>query len=146
MSKVSRDECHTKLFDQLVKEKTSNVFDTDAQLLVFAATLGYREGKRLPLKNQHPITTYENFVKWNYEGVIDLLALVSTKDPAIFKEKRRAEKIEIFEQYANGGLEYLQNWIDARPLTDDPCECIEEILQELINDAPHDVRDDFHLE
>jgi dnd system-associated protein 4 len=105
---------------ELVKEltassETTGPFHTYADVMVFAAVLGAKQKKRVPLeeiskKEPGPIAL-EIFISRGYDVIFKLLAIVETKDKAILasnEENSEKERIHIFEEYANGGLEILR--------------------------------------
>ena len=82
-----------------------------ADALVFAAALGQKRNKHLPLRGSRaePIRQ-EVFDQHGYDTVINLLALHAEGKPEVLADsdeliERRAS---IFEEYANGGLEILR--------------------------------------
>lgn len=99
-----------------VSAETTGPFQTYADVIAFAAALGVKRKKRLPLgtiakKEPAPIGL-EIFVSRGYDALIKLLALVETKDAKIlssFDAKAEEERIHIFEEYANGGLQILRD-------------------------------------
>ncbi len=89
-------------------------FQTYADVITFAATLGSKYNKRIPLnvisKEPAPISL-EIFVSRGYDTVIKLLAIAETNDPNILSvhdSQAEEKRVKIFEEYANGGLEQLQ--------------------------------------
>ena len=89
-------------------------FQTYADVVTFAATLGAKYNKRVPLniisKEPAPISL-EIFVSRGYDTVIKLLAIAETNDPnilSIHDSQAEEKRVQIFEEYANGGLEQLQ--------------------------------------
>lgn len=96
-------------------ENNASPFPTYADVMVFAAALGAKRKKRSPLgqiskKDPGPINL-EIFVTRGYDIAIKLLAITDTKDSKILSihDKNAAEKrSQIFEEYANGGLEILR--------------------------------------
>jgi dnd system-associated protein 4 len=93
---------------------TSGLFQTYADVMIFAASLGAQQGKRVPLesiaKEPSPISL-EIFISRGYDALIKLLALVETQDrSSISAYQLDAEelRVQILEEYANGGLEKLQ--------------------------------------
>jgi dnd system-associated protein 4 len=112
--RVARDKA--ELVQVLVAGNGStSPFQTYADVLAFAATFGARWSKRLPLgaistKEPGPISL-EIFVSRGYDVAMKLLAIAETKDPKILlvsDPNAEAQRIQIFEEYANGGLEKLQ--------------------------------------
>lgn len=91
-------------------------FQTFADVLAFAASLGSRYDKKVPLKevaqkDPTPIAL-EIFVSRGYDSLIKLMAISTTKNPNILSPydlSAQEERINIFEEYVNGGLEILQN-------------------------------------
>jgi dnd system-associated protein 4 len=90
-------------------------FQTYADAMLFAAVLGAKQQQRIPLgeiskKEPGPIS-HEVFITRGYDAVMKLIAIAATEninvispDQAEFEQQR----IQIFEEYANGGLEILQ--------------------------------------
>lgn len=104
----------------LVKDLTASsgetgLFQTFADVIVFAAALGAKHKKREPLgeisKREPSPIPQEQFIVRGYDTLINLLAIIETKDIKIlsFNEENNIERRNnIFEEYANGGLEILQ--------------------------------------
>ena len=95
-------------------DNPQGVFNTYADILVFAASLGKKYQYRIQLqtiaKEPNPISI-EVFNSRGYESLLKLLALVETKNPETISTqniKSEAQIITIFEEYANGGLSKLQ--------------------------------------
>lgn len=98
-----------------VSEGSTGPFPTYADVMVFAATLGMKRKKRVALgeisREPSPIS-FEVFVSRNYDLVFKLLAIAQTKDSKILstiEPSAEEKRIEIFEEYANGGLEILRD-------------------------------------
>jgi len=90
-------------------------FQTFADAIAFAAALGAKHNKRVPLgeisKREPSPIRLEYFASMGHDCVIKLLAIMETKDIKILSltEESEAKRNLIFEEYANGGLEILQN-------------------------------------
>ncbi|HLO47836.1 MAG TPA: DNA phosphorothioation-associated protein 4 [Kamptonema sp.] len=90
-------------------------FQTYADAIVFAAALGSKRKKRLPIKEVSkkepgPIGL-EIFVSRGYDSAMKLIAIAETKDTKILSpndETSEEQRLTIFEEYANGGLEILR--------------------------------------
>lgn len=96
-------------------DDTTKPFKDYADVLVFAAALGAKRDRREPFgefskKDPDPIP-YDVFRK--YDKVVKLLAVVATKNPRVLADNEEAEesRIKIFEEYANAGLEIIDNEI-----------------------------------
>lgn len=90
-------------------------FQTYADVIVFAAALGAKHKKRVPLgeisKREPAPIGQEHFLIKGYDFVIKLLAMNEYKKIDILSSSNNYEnkRLRIFEEYANGGLEILQN-------------------------------------
>lgn len=105
----------------LVKALTSSdggtgPFQTFADVIVFAAALGAKQKKRVPLgeisKREPSPIRIEYFASVGNDVVIKLLGITETQDInilSIHEEEYATQRHSIFEEYANGGLEILQN-------------------------------------
>jgi dnd system-associated protein 4 len=112
--RIGIDKDKADLVNALVNDNTGP-FQTYADVLAFAAALGAKYKRRIPLENvakePAPISS-EVFISRGYDLVIKLLAIAETKDPKILSPYEIAAEEErgiIFEEYANGGLEKLRN-------------------------------------
>ncbi|WP_375476513.1 DNA phosphorothioation-associated protein 4 [uncultured Nostoc sp.] len=106
---------------ELVKDLTSSdggtgPFNTFADVIVFAAALGAKHKKRVALgeisKREPSPIRIEYFASMGNDILIKLLAINETKDIktlSINEEEYERQRNYIFEEYANGGLEILQN-------------------------------------
>ncbi|MGB3405076.1 MAG: DNA phosphorothioation-associated protein 4 [Microcoleaceae cyanobacterium] len=90
-------------------------FQTYADAIVFAATLGLKRKKRVPVetvsKREPAPISMEVFISRGYDVAIKLISLSETQDTAILSQYHsdaETQRTQIFEEYANGGLEILQ--------------------------------------
>lgn len=97
-----------------VKDGDSGPFQTYADVMLFAAVLGAKQQRRVALteisKNPSPINI-EVFLSRGYDGVIKLLAFMTTQDLKSLSNEEDSvnQRHQILEEYANGGLEVLQS-------------------------------------
>ncbi|MBO1346310.1 MAG: DNA phosphorothioation-associated protein 4 [Hormoscilla sp. GUM202] len=112
--KIAKDKAN--LVKALLDEsETTGPFQTYADVMAFAAALGAKRKKRSPLgaaakKEPGPIGL-EIFASRGYDVMMKILAIVETQDPKILSSgdpKYESQRIQIFEEYANGGLEVLR--------------------------------------
>lgn len=99
---------------QLLGGKDAKLFPTLREALSFCAVLGYRERRRVPLD---PSAGTEDIAGAQYQlneavDIVFALALAEEKKSDILRPDREKECIEIYEQYANGGLEVVSGWFD----------------------------------
>jgi dnd system-associated protein 4 len=113
--KVAKDKAELvcNLIDTI---KTTGPFQTYADVVAFAASLGARYGKRIPIKevstSEPAPISLEVFISRGYDWLINLLAIAETQDPKIISTydlEAEDKRIKIFEEYANGGLEKLRD-------------------------------------
>lgn len=106
-----------ELVKRLVESNEDNApFETYADVVMFAATLGYHHNQAVPLndviaKEPAPIA-WEVFRSRGYDLTIRLLAIAKTEDVSVLSlssEEAIASQIQILEDYANGGLQILQD-------------------------------------
>jgi dnd system-associated protein 4 len=97
-----------------LKEQPTTPFETYADVMVFAASLGYSRNKLIPFTKsavQPEAIRLNTFSSRGYDTAINLLAISHTKNQKVLgnDEESNNEKIKIFEEYANGGLEIIQD-------------------------------------
>ncbi|MBW4675537.1 MAG: DNA phosphorothioation-associated protein 4 [Desmonostoc geniculatum HA4340-LM1] len=113
--RVAKDKA--ELVKSLVASKdTTGPFQTYVEVMVFAAALGVKYKKRVPLgettKREPSPIPQENFASLGYDLIIKLLGINETQDINILSSREEQDedrRTQIFEEYANGGLEILQN-------------------------------------
>lgn len=94
--------------------KDATMFATLREALTFCAVLGYKERRRLPLD---PSRGVEDIAGAQYQlndavDVLFALALAEKKESDILRPDNEKECVQIYEEYANGGLDLIQSWID----------------------------------
>ena len=112
--KVAKDKA--ELVQKLLDQKGSTgMFSTYADVMAFAASLGMKHDRRSPfteVSSSEPAPiSLEVFISRGYERLIKLIAVVSTGDIKVLStedESAEATRVQIFEEYANGGLEHLR--------------------------------------
>ncbi|MDF5738985.1 MULTISPECIES: DNA phosphorothioation-associated protein 4 [unclassified Nostoc] len=110
--RVAKDKA--ELVKSLVASKdTTGPFQTYVEVMVFAAALGVKYKKRVPLdvisKDLSPLR--QDYFTSSFTLLINLLAITETENIKILSDDDVADeqRIHIFEEYANAGLEIIQN-------------------------------------
>jgi dnd system-associated protein 4 len=112
--RVARDK--SELVKSLIGSTDNNSpFQTYADAMLFAAVLGAKQHRRVPLgeiskKEPGPISI-EIFISRGYDPVMKLIAIAATENINVISPDRsdfEQQRINIFEEYANGGLEILE--------------------------------------
>lgn len=111
--KVAKEQA--ELVQQLVDDHSKTApFQTFADVVAFSAAVGVKYGKRVQFqnisKNQPAPISLDIFISRGYDTLIKLIAIHETKNIGILANENEAEhqRINIFEEYANGGLEIIQ--------------------------------------
>ncbi len=112
--RVARDKA--ELVKSLIAAADNNSpFQTYADAMLFAAVLGAKQHRRVALgeiskKEPGPISI-EIFISRGYDPVMKLIAISATENINVISPDRadfEQQRINIFEEYANGGLELLE--------------------------------------
>lgn len=95
-------------------EDSTGPFSRIADVLVFAAAVGIRRGRRKPLMEPlaEPIRQ-SVFDGQGYDTMMNLIALHADPRPSVLADSDEAvnARAKAFEEYANGGLEVLEDEI-----------------------------------
>ncbi|GAA2245363.1 hypothetical protein GCM10010430_29030 [Kitasatospora cystarginea] len=128
--RVNRPRDKEHLLQQLLASG-DGVFSSMAEALLFAGSLGWSRGKSEAIKQSGEPIRYDVFRNMaRAEAIIDAIAVLSCPgDALILSEDRTPERVEIFENYANGGLIILQGEIRSSHLT------VSDTLIGLVRDA-----------
>ena len=103
---------------QILGGSGTTLFSTLRDALGFAATLGYREGRRLKFDKNFGKEDLQPSVYVNAPDAIDLIfmiGLAECQSTDILKLENEKECINIFEEYANGGLALITEWLELYP-------------------------------
>lgn len=115
--RVRRPQAHEALLVELHNE-AGFVYYRDA--LLFAAGVGVHFQRRVPFTSAagDPIR-YETLTVPSFsDALVSMIAANEVEnDPEIMDDSRLEERIRIFEEYANGGLEYIQEQVNVRHQT-----------------------------
>jgi dnd system-associated protein 4 len=118
MRRIRRDLIHEKFIQELTSGEPP-LFKDLWRILLFAAILGHRAGKRVPVSEYDsgkamPDAYFTNSPAW--PGVLYLLGLVETNSTNALSSKQEDEDalIQVFEEYANGGLHLLRERLEGR--------------------------------
>jgi dnd system-associated protein 4 len=93
------------------------LFQTYRELACFAAVLGYESDTRLRLEGEQN-DFVDGRIFGNYEPAVDLMylvALASSRDMNILRDEHEDRMLAIFEEFANGGLKLLADWLHEKP-------------------------------
>jgi dnd system-associated protein 4 len=104
-------------FEALMQElRDEAAFSTFRDILLFAAAVGCQVKRRLPFDSSGEPIRYETLKEPMFsETLINMIAANEVADdPEVLDSTRASERVRIFEEYANGGLEYIQEQVNVR--------------------------------
>ncbi|MFD6294177.1 DNA phosphorothioation-associated protein 4 [Streptomyces sp. NPDC060235] len=109
---------HEALLNEL--QGKDGPFRTLVDAMMFAAALGQRKDRSEEFdKAGEPIRLALMDGRQYGDVLIDVLAAVRIQDdPKILADDRLDERVRIFENFANGGLSYLQGELNTAPTRD----------------------------
>ena len=120
MKRIQRANDKEEIIKSLLSDQVG-VFKEIWKLLLFAAQVGMRNDTRLPLKGVDAgkgvdQSTFGNCPAW--PGVLYLMTLAETQNSNCLSGSAEAEdeRVSVFQEYANGGLEILRDFFAGRPL------------------------------
>lgn len=123
--------------DQLLKTLLENQqpFATMAEALIFAGALGFAEDRRSPFEKSSEQIPWEVFANTGSVAIIDMMAAAATDETETLGDDRVDDRLTIFEEYANGGLEIIRDRLaaDRRPPLD---TLLDLVLEYGESDAP----------
>jgi dnd system-associated protein 4 len=120
MKRIQRASDKEEIIKDLMSEQVG-VFKEIWRLLLFAAQVGFKNGRREPLKSADTgkgidQSTFGNSPAW--PGVLYLMALAETGGADCLSGTAESgdERVMAFQEYANGGLTILNEFFANRPL------------------------------
>lgn len=115
--RIRRPQQHELLLKELQED---GGFGTFRDILLLAAAVGYKFSRRASFAESagDPIR-YETLTGPAFsEALVNMIAAnVVQDDPEIMDGPRIDERIKIFEEFANGGLEFIQEQVNVRHQT-----------------------------
>jgi dnd system-associated protein 4 len=120
MRGIQRSEQFEEMVRQLAEtqhpEAGRSVFPTMRELMCFAAVLGFEYDRKRPL--QANTKEIDGRIFSNSSQALDLLyliALADGKDANVLRPDNENQIIQVFEEYAQGGFEVIQGWLNEKP-------------------------------
>lgn len=113
----SHDAIIELLYGTAHKKVGQPIFVTKRDLLCFAAVLGFESNRRNKILDK-PSDFVDSRPFENSQEAMHLLYLVGlavTKDVDCLREEKEEELVTIFEEYADGGLCTLEDWLRETP-------------------------------
>lgn len=124
--RIKRPKQHDDLLN-LLKDKDVGVFDTLKSALLFAAAIGFKYKIREQFSDQGEPIAYSLFNESKEQPFVLSLALTEFVDVSYLREEKFLDAVKVFEEYAAGGLKYLDGYLDKQN--------IKESIEHLISDT-----------
>ena len=98
-------------------ESGKKLFPTIREFLTFCALLGYRHGNKKPIDKSLGTEDIPGVIYEDTEALefIWLIGISETADVNLLRDGNERECANIFETYANGGLELISNKLTGSP-------------------------------
>lgn len=112
-SPVRRSKVHENTL-QMLGGKDAALFPTLREALSFCAILGYKERRKMSL-DSHAGTEDIAGAQFQLNEAVDIvfaLALADAKNSDILRPELEKDCVQIYEEYANGGLDLVQSWVE----------------------------------
>jgi len=117
MRAIRRAKMHDDVVRQLGEVVGGRaIFGTMREVMCFAAVLGFASERREKLEGD--TEEIESRIWQNNQQALDLLyliPLVSERTADILRDENEDRMITVFEEFANGGLGRLKEWLAERP-------------------------------
>lgn len=117
---------------QKYKESSKTLFPTIREFLSFAGLLGFSEGRKLPFEKGFKTEDIAG-AQFQAQGqvameIIHAIGVAHTNSIDILKEENDKQCAEVFEEYVNGGLQIIEEWLAKEPHLD-PYQAIQSGLR-----------------
>jgi len=111
--RVRRPQQYEALMQELRDEAA---FATFRDIMLFAAAVGASVKRRVAFSKTSDPIRFETLKEPMFsETLVNMIAASEVADdPEIMDSTRAGERVRIFEEYANGGLEHLQEQVNVR--------------------------------
>jgi dnd system-associated protein 4 len=128
--RVRQPKDKAKLIEQLLDDN-DGPFTTRADVMVFAAALGWSQQRRETFKDSLEPIRYQVITRSaTVEAFINALSVLeNSEDPMILSDDHLEDRVTAFEEYANGGLADIQSELNTSHST------VKEVLSELVRRA-----------
>ena len=121
-----------ELCTRSVRPELDEIFPRYRDLMLFAAMVGKREGRTADRKGNggEVESNYFKSANFNKEGVVYLIGLLDSEDPKVLANGAPS-CWKLFEQYCNGGMEIISEWLKVAESREEYPEILQTKLVEL---------------
>ena len=130
--RVRRPRQYETLIQQM---RDDGGFATMRDVLLFAAAVGKSKERRVPFDESGEPIRYETLTDPEYaSALVNMMAAVTeADDPEVLAASRLKDRIAMFEEYACGGLEYIQGEMNTRRMG--PAVLLPALVVEALSDS-----------
>ena len=137
--RVRRPKDKSRLFNTLTDKDNHGVFETYKDLMLFASALGAYKNKFKPFEGTDEQIDYGVFTRYtDNEALIHIEGIYKDESIEILSAENSDKRLTIMEEYANGGLELIEEKTKSMPI---PLDAILELILEVENETSNDERD-----
>jgi len=131
--RIRRNREHEADYKAL-KEGEQGTFETYKDILMMAACIGFRDGRRESFSSSAEPIEWDVFSESIDLPIVNAMALLETEDPNVLlsDDATMDRKFTILEEYANGGFDTLKRRILESRL--DPLDALIELIFEAEDD------------
>lgn len=124
---VNRSKEYEELYRILGAQPETRLFETMKDVFLVALALGFRDDYRKPLKANAQDGIRLDYFTDEQKSMMDLIAFAAKGDINILIEQDEiiAEKYQLIEEYANGGMQILNEQLRPIPSYDALKELVE---------------------
>ncbi len=157
---IRRNDKYKEVVDLLVygsldgrKNSDKKIFDNIKDLIVFSAMVGKKAEKKESVEKDNTAIVLGTFSgsgsskgsRVDQHNIIFMFGLLTHKDMNYMRDEHIADVISIFEEYSNGGLNVIKDWLVESAWN--PLVILEKMTDELnlANDAGIDVEENPFL-
>lgn len=115
-----RKSAEYEQYFQELGNRPDKIFDTMKDVFMFAATLGFRQKKRVQILKSGGEDISLRFFKDEDENIFNIIALTDTGEMSLLlpDDEYREKKYKIVEEYANGGMSIMVDEF-CKPIVDE---------------------------
>jgi dnd system-associated protein 4 len=115
--RIKRPKEQDSIYRKLTDKDEFGIFSSYKEVFMAAGTIGFIEKKRKSFTTSAEGLLWDNFSLETDEPMINMIALAETQDVNILQEDDESfdRKLKIFEEYAAGGIEILEQSLLEQP-------------------------------
>tara|TARA_B100000780_G_C20818329_1_gene325143 strand:+ start:69 stop:509 length:441 start_codon:yes stop_codon:yes gene_type:complete len=139
--KIKQSVFRNAKLDDVSKHLRDKIFGTYAKVLTFAAYCGIHNNLSEPLASKNRISDPIKKIIFDNENLLEhiyaIAFIANNKDASVLKNEGLC--FELFENYANGGLKYVNDLLQDNPRDTDGVETIMTLVKEINSENIEDI-------